>query len=120
MAGEDKNPIFGDGEGVVFLNKFYGTNAEEQEHLLAELIRITEEVIRYQPGFISANIHKGFDDFAVTNIARWRSPADLKRALQQPAMLAHRDVLGTHFKREGSLGRIAYTYVARPEGEAEA
>jgi hypothetical protein len=113
-----KNSIFGDGEGVVFINKFYATGTADQEWLLQDLVNVTETVIRHQPGFISANVHKGFDDFTVTNYARWRSVEDFKRALQTPGMLAHRKTLGERYRREGSLGHIVYTYIAQPEDAA--
>jgi hypothetical protein len=113
--GELKNSIFGDGEGVVFVNKFYAADAADQEWLIQNLAEVTETVIRHQPGFISANVHKGFDDFTVTNYARWRSAEDFKAAIQTPGMLEHRKVLGNRYKREGSLGRIVYTYIAQPE-----
>jgi heme-degrading monooxygenase HmoA len=115
MAEEGMNSIFGNGEGVVFINKFYATDAADQEWLIQDLANVTETVIRYQPGFISATVHKGFDDFTVTNYARWRSVEDFKRALQTPEMLAHRKTLGERYRREGSLGSIVYTYTARPE-----
>jgi heme-degrading monooxygenase HmoA len=37
------------------------------------LVEATEAVMKYQPGYVSANIHKSLDGTRVTNYAQWRS-----------------------------------------------
>ena len=102
-------------EGTTFINIFHTTDREDQERLILSLVQVTEEVIRYQPGFISANLHQSFDGKTVTNFARWRSKEDFTRALETPGMLAHREVLRGKYEREGYLGQITYTYVLPSE-----
>ena len=102
-------------EGTTFINIFHTTDREDQERLVLSLVQVTEEVIRHQPGFISANLHRSFDGKTVTNFARWRSKEDFTRALETPGMLAHREVLRGKYEREGYLGQIVYTYLLPSE-----
>lgn len=104
--------IFTQGEGVVFVNKFFASTREDQEWLIQELKRFTEETMRHQAGFISATLHKSFDGMTVINYARWRSADDFKRATANPAMEDHRQRLGGRFRREGALGTVAYVCLA--------
>lgn len=102
-------------EGITFINMFHTTDRADQEKLVESLAQVTEEVIRYQPGFISTNLHRSFDGRMVTNFARWNSVEDLKKALETPGMLAHREVLRGKYEREGYVGEIVYTYAIRSE-----
>ena len=81
-------------EGILFVNVFHTVDRADQERLVKSLVQVTEEVIRHQPGFISTHLHRSLDGQTVTNLARWNSVEDFKRALQTPGMLAHREVLG--------------------------
>ena len=102
-------------KGTIFINTFHTMDREDQEKVVQSLIQTTEEVIRYQPGFISATVQQSLDGKTVTNVARWRSAEDLKRAQETPEMLAHRNVMGNQYKREGYLGPIVYTYTGQAE-----
>lgn len=107
--------IFTQGEGIVFINKFFASTREDQEWLIQELRSFTEDTMRHQPGFISATLHKSFDGLTVINYARWRSAEDLKRARENPAMESHNQRLGGRFRREGALGTVVYTCIAGQE-----
>jgi heme-degrading monooxygenase HmoA len=115
MSADNMQQIFTQGEGVVFVNKFFARTREDQEWLVQELQRFTEETMRHQPGFISATLHKSFDGLTVINYARWRSPEDFKQATTHPAMEEHRQRLGDRFRREGAMGTVVYTCLAEPE-----
>jgi tetracenomycin F1 monooxygenase len=104
-SGDSKHP-----DGVVFINTFHTPGPEGQAEVLQSLVQITQDVIRHQPGFLSATLHQSLDGKTVTNVARWRSPADLRNALNTPGMLAHREVLGERYPREGYLGQVVYNY----------
>lgn len=104
-----------DQEATTFINIFHTINQEDQAKLIQSLIQVTDEVIRHQPGFISAHLHRSFDGKTVTNFARWRSAEDFKKALETPGMLAHREVLRGKYEREGYLGQIAYSYSVQAE-----
>jgi len=62
---------------------------ERQAELVAILETATAEVMRYLPGFISANIHRSFDGTRVATYAQWRSREDFERMLANPAAQAH-------------------------------
>jgi len=62
----------------------------QQAGRLAELLRIaTEEVMRYLPGFVSANIHLSTDGTRVVNYAQWESAADFEAMLANPRAREH-------------------------------
>jgi len=64
----------------------------ERAHELAELLAVaTDEVMRYLPGFISANIHLSLDGSRVVNYAQWDSLDAFQGMLQNPAAREHID-----------------------------
>jgi hypothetical protein len=105
---------------VVFINVFFPKTDEDMDRLVVSLKRTTEDVIRYQPGFISADVRiqrksttigttTGLP--SVINIAHWRSEEDFKKALTTPAMLAHREeIRGLFEHREGYLTDGVYHF----------
>lgn len=57
---------------------------------LVELLRqATEDVMRYVPGFVSANIHLSTDGTRVTNYAQWRRVEDFHAMLADPTAREH-------------------------------
>ncbi len=105
---------------VVFINVFFPKTDEDVDRLVESLKRTTEEVIRHQPGFISADVRvqrKGTtigtttDTPSVINIAHWKTEEDFKKALTTPRMLAHREELkGLFERRDGYLTDGVYQY----------
>jgi quinol monooxygenase YgiN len=73
---------------AVLINTFR-VAPERAEELMALLERATEETIRFQPGFVSANLHVSADQTRIVNYAQWRSRADFEAMLQNPAARAH-------------------------------
>lgn len=59
--------------------------------VVALLRKATEDVMRYLPGFISANIHLSTDGTRVTNYAQWRSTEDFHALLADPTAREHMD-----------------------------
>jgi quinol monooxygenase YgiN len=62
---------------------------ERQDELVELLDRATEEVMRHEPGFISANIHKSLDGTRVANYAQWETREDFEAMLGNPAAQEH-------------------------------
>ncbi len=62
---------------------------EKQQELVDALVAATEDVIRFLPGFISANIHKSVDGIRVTNYAQWENAEALQAMLRHPEASAH-------------------------------
>src|SRR5215216_1642497 len=57
---------------VVTLINVFTVAPEDQQRLVDILIDATQKVMRKQPGFVSANIHRSLDGTRVTNYAPWR------------------------------------------------
>ena len=69
---------------------------DKQQALIDLLDRATVNVMRKQPGFISANIHRSLDGTKVANYAQWRSKADLEAMQKNPEA-------GVHMKEAAAL-----------------
>jgi quinol monooxygenase YgiN len=61
---------------VTLVNVFRLKEASRQRELVEVLVRATEAVMRQQPGFVAANIHRSLDGSHVVNYAQWRSIED--------------------------------------------
>jgi antibiotic biosynthesis monooxygenase (ABM) superfamily enzyme len=57
---------------VVTLINVFTVAPEDQQRLVDVLVDATQTVMRKQPGFISANIHRSLDGTRVTNYAQSR------------------------------------------------
>jgi heme-degrading monooxygenase HmoA len=60
-------------DDLVTLINVFTVASEDQQRLVEVLVDATQAVMRKQPGFISANIHRSLDGARVTNYAQWRS-----------------------------------------------
>jgi heme-degrading monooxygenase HmoA len=74
---------------VVTLINVFETTAEKQAELVRLLEQATLEVMKRQPGFVSANIHRGLDGKHVANYAQWKSKEDFERMLKNPEAQQH-------------------------------
>ena len=63
-----------EGNLVTLINVFE-TKPEQQQALIDQWIRFTEEV-KVEPGMIGAALHRSTDGTRVVNYAQWRSGAD--------------------------------------------
>ena len=67
---------------------------EHQAELIRLLDAATESVMKRQPGFISANIHRSLDGKRVVNYAQWRSKADFEAMQKNPEAGRHMQAAG--------------------------
>jgi quinol monooxygenase YgiN len=74
---------------VVTLINSFRVDPEQQDALVELLGRATDEVMRHQPGFVSASIHRGLDGTTVANYAQWASRADFEAMLADPTAQQH-------------------------------
>jgi heme-degrading monooxygenase HmoA len=77
------------GAPIVTLINVFEVAPDRQAALIELLERATREVIRKQPGFVSANVHRGLDGTRVANYAQWASLEDFERMLQNREAQAH-------------------------------
>jgi quinol monooxygenase YgiN len=62
---------------------------DKAPELAALLTSATDEVMRHQPGFRSANIHVSTDGTRVVNYAQWDSAAEFDAMQANPAAREH-------------------------------
>lgn len=74
---------------IVTLINIFEVTPEKQDELVRLLEQATDEVMRKQTGFVSANLHKSFDGKWVANYAQWKSKEDFERMLQNPEAQKH-------------------------------
>ena len=84
-------------DDLVTLINVFTVAPEDQQRLVDVLVDATQAVMRKQPEFISANIHRSLDGTRVTNYAQWRS----REAFE--AMLGDREAA----EHMGEAARIA-------------
>lgn len=80
------------GKGVVLINVFTVTPDRQQE-LIEAWQRATEDVMRHEPGFVSANLHRSLDGTKVINYAQWQSLEAFNSMRRNPAAGAHMKAL---------------------------
>ena len=94
---------------VVTLVNVFTVEPDDQQRLVALLLKATEETMSALPGFVSANIHASLDGRHVANYAQWRREEDFRAMLQNPEAQAHMKVALSMAKVEGYLYRVAYS-----------
>lgn len=74
---------------VITLINVFTVDPDRQQELVDVLDHATEDVIRHQSGFVSANIHASLDGTRVVNYAQWRSAEDLQAMQADPDAAGH-------------------------------
>src|ERR687891_2586502 len=74
---------------LVTLINVFTVAPEDQQRLVDVLVDATQAVMRKQPGFISANIHRSLDGTRVTNYAQWRSREAFEAMLKDSEANVH-------------------------------
>ncbi|MGU3500643.1 antibiotic biosynthesis monooxygenase family protein [Mycobacterium sp. C31M] len=77
------------GTGYATLINVFTVAPEKAEELSATLSAATEQVMRHQPGFVSANIHISTDHTRVVNYAQWESAEAYAAIFQDPTVTEH-------------------------------
>lgn len=85
--------------GLVTLINVFAVAPSDQQKLIDLLIDATEQVMRNQPGYVSANLHKSDDGTKVVNYAQWRTRADFQAMLRNESA-------GEHMRRAAALASI--------------
>jgi heme-degrading monooxygenase HmoA len=80
--------IRADDQVVALINVFTCT-PENQQRLVEAWQRGTDDLMRYLPGFISANIHRSLDGTRVINYAQWESREAFQATLGNPEVAAY-------------------------------
>jgi len=72
--------------GVVTLINVFTVDPANQRQLVERWQEATEGVMRHQPGFVSATIHRSYDGAKVINYAQWESRERFAAMFQDPAV----------------------------------
>jgi heme-degrading monooxygenase HmoA len=75
--------------GVVTLINVFTVDPANQQQLVELWQQATEEVMRHQPGFVSASIHRSLDGTKVINYAQWESREAFGAMFGDPQASAH-------------------------------
>ncbi len=77
------------GAPVVTLINVFTVEPSNQQRLVELWQQGTEEVMRYLPGFVSANVHRSLDGTKVINYAQWDSVETFTAGLRHPDAVAY-------------------------------
>ena len=95
------------GNSAVTLINVFTVQPEKADELVMLLDKATEQVVCFQPGFVSANIHRGFNGRHVTNYAQWRTMKDFEAMQGNP--------VGAHECRRPACGQVRAGGLCRGE-----
>ena len=74
----------GKNSDFVTLINLFTVDQSKQKILVNMLIETTEQIMKKQEDFISANIHRSIDGTAVVNYSRWKSKDVFGKMLNNP------------------------------------
>ena len=77
------------GEPIVVLINVFTCTPDNQHRLVEAWQRGTDDLMRYLPGFISANIHRSLDGTKVINYAQWESREAFQASLRNPEVASY-------------------------------
>lgn len=66
-------PAIAKNNDVVTVIIVFTVEPEHQQQLIDTIVEFIEIAVKYQPGFVSATLHKSLDGVRVINYAQWRS-----------------------------------------------
>ena len=78
-----------EGASPVTLINVFTVAPEKADELVKLLDEATDKVMKRQPGFVSANIHRSLSGKHVTNYAQWRSKQDFEAMQRNPECKEH-------------------------------
>lgn len=98
------------GKKLVTMIHVFTVAPEMQQRLVDILVDATETVLKFQPGYISMNIHKSLDGVRVTNYEQWASLEALEvGTLKNPALAPYIDETSKISRAEMHLYQVEYT-----------
>ncbi len=106
------------GNAIVTLINVFTVALEDQQKLVDVLIETTETVMKIQPGFLSATLHKSLDGTHVVNYAQWRSREDVEAMQTRPEVIPHIQAAQRLAHIEPHLYEVAFIGEA-PKGDRQ-
>ncbi|HEY3063569.1 MAG TPA: antibiotic biosynthesis monooxygenase family protein [Chloroflexota bacterium] len=85
--------------GVMTLINVFTVDPERLQELMDLLTEVADNLMRKQPGFVSASLHRSADGRRIVNYAQWHTPEDFEAVRNNPD-------LQPHFARVAALAHI--------------
>ncbi|WP_250121159.1 antibiotic biosynthesis monooxygenase family protein [Chroococcidiopsis sp. CCMEE 29] len=95
-------PTIAKNNDVITVIIIFAVEPERQQELVDTIVEFLESAVKYQPGFVSASIHKSLDGLRVMTYAQWKTQEDYKAFISnsevqsQGAKLSNFHVLNSH------------------------
>ena len=96
--------------GICTLINVFTVEPEKQQALIDLLDAATEDVMRHEAGFISANIHRSLDGRHVANYAQWESAGAFRTMLRNSKAQSHMNQATAMATAEPILYEVASVY----------
>ena len=96
----------------VTLINLFTVDQSKQKILVDMLIEATEQIMKKQEDFISANIHRSLDGTAVVNYSRWKSKdvfGKMLNNLQAQIYIIHMNDILNIAGSDGRLHEVVFT-----------
>ncbi len=88
----------------------FTVSPENQQRLVDILVKATQNVLRFQSGYVSMNIHKSLDGARITNYEQWASLEALEAGtLKNSALAPYIDETSRISKAEMHLYEVEFT-----------
>lgn len=84
----------------------------QQDALISLLSDATEQVMRHQPGFVSARFHRSLCGTRVVNHAQWLPDTDLPAVLRRPEVADHLQAVRALADTDTAVYTVASTHSA--------
>ncbi len=95
---------------LVTMIHVFTVSPENQQRLVDILVSATQNVLRFQSGYISMNIHKSLDGVRITNYEQWVSLEALEAGtLKNPALASYIAETSKISKAEMHLYEVEFT-----------
>jgi len=102
-------------QGAVTLINVFSVDPGDQQRLLELLQQATVGMMSKQPGYLSAQIHRGLDGTRVAVHAKWRSREDFEALANDPNATAHMRRARELASFEPVLYEVVFTHQAGTE-----
>lgn len=102
---------------VVTLINVFTVTPDRQQQLVTLWQQATDEVMRRQPGFVSASIHRSFDGTKVINYAQWETREAFTAMFRNPQANAHMSKLAEIGTPDPMLCEVISVHPASEDAE---
>ena len=96
---------------VVTVINVFSVEQKNQQNLIEQLKVLSKNFVEFQPGFVSANVHRSFDGKRVISYAQWKTKEDYQSIYANSDAIPYLDKIKTISKFNWNLYQVSYTSV---------